>query len=227
MKRLIFSVIIALSCLSTVSLAQSVNRTDADGRRQGKWNAYYQNGQLRYEGQFKDGRCHGEFKYYDEDGNLQATNEFDQTGEKALNKTYSPNGRMIATGYYLNQHKDGEWRYYSKDDGILLLVENNKDGQVDGWSKMYNPETGKLAEETFFVNGQREGECRKYYDTGILLMECQYHNNLLNGPAKVYYSNSSIKEEGSYVGGEKSGKWKTYNEDGDLVSTDEFGPAGQ
>ena len=67
------------------------------------------------EGQFKNNNCQGEFKYYDEQGNLKATNTYDKTGEKALNKTYAPNGTLIATGYYVNQKKDGEWRYFSEN----------------------------------------------------------------------------------------------------------------
>jgi antitoxin component YwqK of YwqJK toxin-antitoxin module len=31
-----------------------------------------------------------------------------------------------------------------------------------------------------------------------------------------------LKEEGQYTAGKKSGEWKTYNEDGDLLVTDVF-----
>ena len=122
------AMLMAVSCF-----AQDYNQTDSKGRRQGLWMDYYANGQKRYEGEFKNDRCTGEFRYYDEQGNLKATNTFDKSGEKALNKTYAPNGRVIATGYYLNQKKDGEWRYFDKDSGQLLLVEDNKGGKVDAY----------------------------------------------------------------------------------------------
>ena len=93
------------------AMAQDFNQTDDKGRRQGTWRDYYSNGQLRYEGEFKNDNCKGTFRYYDEQGNLKATNEFDKSGERALNKTYAPNGRVVAPGYYLNQTKDGEWKY--------------------------------------------------------------------------------------------------------------------
>ena len=208
----------------TVSvMAQDFNQTDAKGRRQGSWRDFYPNGQLRYEGQFKNDRCKGTFKYYDEQGNLKATNEFDKSGERALNKTYASNGRMVATGYYQNQKKDGEWRYYDANSGQLRLVEDNKDGKVHGWSRLYNPQNGVLAEETQYVEGQPEGLCRKYSDTGVLLMECRYHNGLLDGPAKSFYPNTALKEEGQYANGQKTGVWKTYNEDGDIIAEEAFG----
>lgn len=223
MKR--FFLVLAALWLSIQVSAQEYNRTDSKGRRQGAWTDFYANGQKRYEGQFKNDKAKGEFRYYDEQGRLKATNTFDKSGEKALNKTYAPNGRMIATGYYLNQKKDGEWKYFDKDSGQLLLSEENKDGKVNGWSKLYNPNNGVLAEETQYVEGVPEGICRKYSDSGVLIMECQYHNGLLEGPAKTYYPNTAPKEEGQYAKGEKVGQWKTYNEEGDLISVDSFDEA--
>ena len=220
MKRFFFLAMAVLMSLSVVG--QDMNRTDAKGRRQGMWTDFYPNGQKRYEGQFKNDKCTGTFRYYDEQGNLQATNEFDKSGEKCLNKTYAPNGRVIATGYYVNQKKEGEWKYFDKNSGQLLLSEDNKGGKVHGWSRLYNPNNGKLAEETQFVNGQPEGVCHKYSDTGVLQMECQYHQGQLNGPCKTYFPNTALKEEGQYVNGKKSGEWKTYNEDGDLLVTETF-----
>ena len=220
MKRFFFIAVAVLMSLSVVG--QDMNRTDAKGRRQGMWTDFYPNGQKRYEGQFKNDKCKGTFRYYDEQGNLQATNEFDKSGEKCLNKTYAPNGRVIATGYYINRKKEGEWKYFDKNSGQLLLTEDNKGGKVNGWSRLYNPNNGKLAEETQFVNGQPEGVCHKYSDTGVLQMECQYHQGQLNGPCKTYFPNTALKEEGQYVNGKKSGEWKTYNEDGDLLVTETF-----
>lgn len=222
MKR--YVLILATMLFAVTSLmAQDFNQTDAKGRRQGRWHDYYPNGQLRYEGEFKNDKCKGIFRYYDEQGNLKATNEFDKSGERALNKTYAPNGRVVATGSYLNQKKDGEWKYYDASSGQLRMVEDNKEGKVHGWSRLYNPQNGVLAEETQFVEGKPEGPCRKYSDTGVMIMECQYHNGLLEGPAKTYYPSSLLKEEGQYEKGQKVGKWKTYNEEGDVIAEEAFG----
>ena len=221
MKRYCFILAALLFAISAV--AQDFNQTDAKGRRQGPWRDFYPNGQLRYEGQFKNDKCKGTFRYYDEQGNLKATNEFDKTGESAFNKTFAPNGRVIATGNYLNQKKEGEWKYYDPSSGQLRLVEENKDGKVHGWSRIYNPNNGVLAEETQFVEGLPEGKCNKFSDTGILIMECQYHNGLLEGPTKTYYPSTALKEEGQYAKGKKSGVWKTYNEEGEVIAEEAFG----
>ena len=222
MKRIVFILVVLLIGVMSMS-AQDFNRTDAKGRRQGVWRDYYSNGQLRYEGQFKNDKCKGIFRYYDEQGNLKAINEFDKSGDRAFNETYAPNGRVVATGFYLNQKKDGEWKYFDTNSGQLRLVEDNMAGKVHGWSRLYNPNNGVLAEETQYVEGQPEGQCKKYSDTGVMIMECQYHNGMLEGPSKTYYPNATLKEEGQYAKGKKVGIWKTYNEEGDLIAEEAFG----
>lgn len=197
MKKIVSAILAFLMTCCFVANAQEFNRTDSQQRRQGKWVDYYANGQLRYEGQFKNGKCQGEFKYYDEQGHLKATNTYDRSGDKALNKTYAPNGTMIATGYYVNQKKDGEWRYFSHDNGVLILVEENRNGKVHGNSKVY-------------------------YETGTLMMERQFVDDRMEGHAKIYYPSGALKEEGNYHNGEKTGIWKAYNEDGDEISSENF-----
>lgn len=221
MKRILFLVCISIFFGNAGLHAQDLNRTDSKGRRQGPWTDFYANGQKRYEGQFKNDYCVGEFKYYDEQGNLKATNTFDKSGSRALNRSYS-NGKMIATGYYVNQKKEGEWRYFSKENGKLLLVEENKNGKVHGHSTVYNPLNDKVAEEACYVEGRRNGPCKQYFDSGILMMECEYKNDKLDGPAKTYYPSGALKEEGVFQQGEKIGIWKTYNEDGDEISSDNY-----
>ncbi|MCQ2320690.1 MAG: hypothetical protein MJZ91_05090 [Bacteroidales bacterium] len=222
MKRLVFFVF-GLLFLVSPCFSQDYNKTDAKGRRQGKWCDFYPNGQKRYEGQFKNDKCTGEFRYFDEQGNLKATNKFDKSGEKAQNQTFAANGKVIAMGTYVNQKKEGEWRYFDKETGKLVLVEDNKNGKVDGWSRVYNPDTERVAEEAQYVAGIREGACRQYFDSGYLMMECEFHHNQMNGPAKTYFPNTALKEEGSYLNGQKTGQWKTYNEDGDLIVVETFG----
>lgn len=194
-RNFIATILMLMTCL--VVNAQDLNRTDAQGRRQGKWVDYYANGQLRYEGQFKNDQCQGEFKYYDEQGHLKATNTYDRSGVKALNKTYTPEGTLIATGYYLNQKKDGEWRYYARNNGVLILVETYRNGLAHGVSKVY-------------------------YETGVLMMERQFVDGRLEGQAKIYYPSGALKEEGAYLNDEKTGIWKAYNEDGDEISSENF-----
>ena len=44
--------------------------TIKDGKRDGPWEKFYENGQLLEMGNYKDGEQHGLWEYFDRDGNL-------------------------------------------------------------------------------------------------------------------------------------------------------------
>lgn len=198
MKNFLLALLLFSFAGSISLMAQDTNRIDDQGRKQGKWMDRYPNGQLRYEGQFKNDKCQGEFKYYDEQGKLRATNLFDKSGTRALNKTYASNGTLVATGYYLNQKKEGEWSFFAEENGVRILQENYVEGVAQGLSKVF-------------------------YETGVLMTERYYVDGVLEGPSKTYYPSGALKEEGTYHNDAKSGLWKTYNEDGDVVSEERYG----
>ena len=49
-----------------------------------------------------------------------------------------------------------------------------------------------------------------------LIFEGEYLNGEKNGKGKVYYNNGKLKFEGEYLNGKKNGKGKQYNYDGEL-----------
>lgn len=172
------------------------NTIDKSGRRQGKWVGYHDNGAIRYTGQFKDDAPVGEFAYY------------------------TPEGKIIAKGKYLGKKKDGEWKYFSDKDGSLILAEDYQNGVLNGKTVVYIPETKIVSEETNYVDGMKQGQYLKYYDNGALMVKANYKNDKLDGDYVYYYSNGIVKEEGSFLEGMKVREWKTYDIEGNIISTD-------
>lgn len=103
---------------------QSQNQIDAQGQKQGRWVKAYNNGKVRYIGQFRDDRPYGEFNYYYESGALQTITNFSDDGIIAQTKTFHENGTPMATGNYIRQKKEGLWRYYSDIDSSLIDPRN-------------------------------------------------------------------------------------------------------
>lgn len=48
-----------------------------------------------------------------------------------------------------------------------------------------------------------------------------------DGQGKYYYENGRVKSEGAFVKGFFSGRWKNYNQKGELISIDEYDDNGQ
>ena len=75
-----------------------------DGKREGEWRKYYDNGKLAYEGYFKDDNRDGYWKIYNEDGQLMMEGNFKNGVEEGLWKFYNEDGTLKEEKTY----KDGE-----------------------------------------------------------------------------------------------------------------------
>ena len=69
---------------SFFSVSQSINYVDNIGMKQGVWQKKYANGNIRYEGTFKDNKEIGLFRYFYEDGSLKLEKIFFITVQRHL-----------------------------------------------------------------------------------------------------------------------------------------------
>ncbi len=78
MKRLILAGLLQL--LFFAALAQEItdnhiNKADAQGRRQGVWRVYDDDGNLKFTGEYINGKPVGVFNYYYPEGNNQSNHK--------------------------------------------------------------------------------------------------------------------------------------------------------
>lgn len=208
--------------LSITTFAQSINQVDELGQKQGKWIKTYENGNTRYEGQFRDNQAYGTFTYYFESGAKEAINKFSDDGVIAEALIYHSNGKLLAEGNFVNKVKHGLWKYYSDLDEKLVAEENYKKGQLDGESKNYYAENGNILEITFYKQGKLEGPYQKYFPNEILMTEGFYKNDLLEGEFVSYYQNGKAQTIGNYTAGIQTGKWEYFDEHGNLLTEEEY-----
>ena len=69
----------------------------------------------------------------------------------------SGNGKLLAEGYYINDRKHGVWITYHQS------------------AKDYDNSTGIPSFEHTYVNGERNGQMRKYYPTGQLEVKGEFY----------------------------------------------------
>lgn len=212
-----------LVCLMTMSVfaqTDDINRTDAQGRKQGVWKKY-QNGKLLYEGQFKDDVPYGTFKYYHANGKLKSVTEFQQGVHKVYTTIYHDNGHKASEGSFVDQIKDGEWRYYANTD-TLITVENYNKGKKIGCWKTYSAQTGVLLEETNYLDNSMNGEHKTYYTDGTVSLVENYIAGKRNGKCTAYYPKQTVSSTGDYLNGFRIGSWDYYDLNGKIRSTMEY-----
>jgi len=220
--RITTTIITLLIVLQSVTFAQSVNQTDANGMKQGRWTKTYSNGVPRYEGQFKNDKPYGEFKHYYENGTLKAITNYSPDGVVARTKTFHENSQPMAVGKFIKQKKDSLWTYYSEVDGKLISDETYRKGVLNGLSRTYYPETGNIAESIEFKNGIKKGKLRKYFPEGSIMTEGTYKDDQLDGEFTLYFPDGSIQLKGLYKNGVQIGRWHYFDENGNEISESEF-----
>jgi len=207
-------------------VAQSINQTDANNNKQGKWKKTYSNGVPRYVGQFKNDKPFGKFEYFYISGALKAITNYSPDGVVARTKTFHENSLPMAEGKYINQKKDSVWFYFSELDGKLISEETYKKGELNGISKTFYPESGKIAESIEYKNGIKQGELRKYFPEGNIMTKGTYKDDLLEGDFTLYFPKGNIQLKGEYHKGRQIGNWQYFDEEGNELSEDEFKEEG-
>ena len=101
-----FLILICCLALGQCTLSQekdSVNRTDNAGFKQGHWIKKYANGNIQYDGFFRDNNPYGQFKRYYDTGEIQSILNFSDDGTEADATFFHENGFTASKGKYVNQ----------------------------------------------------------------------------------------------------------------------------
>lgn len=224
MKRL-FS-LIAFSLITLFLHAQElteshINKVDPEGRRQGDWRIYDGEGNLKFTGAFHDGKPIGEFRFFYPNGKIKAIIIQQDSGRVSYATNYHLNGNVLAKGKYVNQMKDSTWLYYSELDGALASEEYYRNGIKEGVWKVYYPEGGVM-EEITYKNDLKDGPWNQYFTDGAVKQTSTYAKGLLEGPFIVYHINGKVEVSGSYIHDNKDGTWIYLTEIGELVKKEEY-----
>jgi len=136
----------------SVFAQNALNQLDAQGRKQGAWTKKDATGKVLYQATFKDDKPVGEMKRFHSNGKLKAVMVFAEGSEESDAKLYDERGILIAQGKYIGQKKAGEWNYF------------------------VGP---KVVSTEMYLNGQKNGVCKRFYQTGELLEESTWKNDKL------------------------------------------------
>ena len=186
---------------------------------------YYERGIVKYYGGYKNGVPEGVHREYAIDGqvlNAKIYREGVLTGEGVLDdlgheqglwKEYHPNGQVKSRGEYKDGKRIGPWMFFHANGKEEQKGEYDKKGRAQGPWKWYY-ESGNLLREEIYVNDLQEGIMIEYSDTGNVITKGEYIEGLKEG--KWIYEMGDYREEGVYKSGKRDGLWKHYYTNGTL-----------
>ena len=200
------------------SFADTVNRTDANGLKQGYWEKYDAGGTLLYRGYFVNGKPVGTFKRYYDNGQVRSIQYFHPHSDTVDVTFFYVNGKRAATGQYVHRKKNGEWHFYSFYHDSLTRLETYRNDLKDGPSITFYP-SGDTAEVIHFKAGKKEGRWTQYYPGGRLKLTARYADDRLEGTFIMYQPDGKDLLQGTYHHNVRAGKWYLYDKKGNLIRT--------
>lgn len=197
-----------------VLLAQT-NQVDSQGRKHGVWEEFYQNGTVKYRGEFSHGQPVGEMKRYYDDGSLQAVLVHRKDDVTYAELYYPEKKQLMAEGKYLEKERDSVWTFYSQA-GVLTSREAYSEGEKQGLTEIYY-EDGSVSEKIHFVDDVKHGVWEQYFPDGNPKLKATVVDGVMyDGEYITYYPDGTKMMEGEYVDGKKESSWYHFNEDGSI-----------
>ncbi len=212
----------------------------------GPYQEFYDSGELKKEGQYKNNKKNGVFKEYFKSGQLKLTG-FYSNGNKVRNwQGYYENGQLrTVNAYGVNGKPTGIGQSYSEsgvltketkrspngglirkeyyEDGHLLAVyalnpsKNNGFVKAGGYKEYYK--NGTLKIDALYEESELKGIWSKFYETGEKEWEVYYVNGYKDGSYKHYYKNGQLKLEGLCKLNQKEGDEYQYDTNGNHINT--------
>ena len=120
---------------------------------------------------------------------------------------YNYNYGIQSIKNYRNGVLDGKVYYFNGDGGVSKVSEY-RNGVLDGARYEFD-DKGSLTSATEYNNGVKEGTEVKFAN-GIKTQEDVYRNGRKNGKSVSYYTDGSLKAEGTYVDNVRDNEWNWY-----------------
>lgn len=187
---------------------------DPEGRRQGDWVEYYDTGEVRSRGKYKDNRREGRWIFYYKDGKVEQEGDYRKGIPDGDWKWTHRNGATWREEVFYEGREDGLSVEYS-DTGTVVAKGQYIDGEREG---TWIIDVGEHREEGEYRLGQRSGTWKYFYRNEKLKFEGKYTDGREEGVHSQYYMSGQLKESGRYKFGEREGDWTFYNEDGTVRS---------
>ncbi|WP_372802462.1 toxin-antitoxin system YwqK family antitoxin [Lutibacter sp.] len=97
-----------------------------EGKIDGKWIEYFQNGEIKHERNYSDEKYHGINKEYYQNGQLKWIGRFEYGKKIGQHKEWYKNGKIKSEIYYVDDKIEGLWKQWD-ENGVLISGVNTEE----------------------------------------------------------------------------------------------------
>ncbi|MGZ4037789.1 MAG: toxin-antitoxin system YwqK family antitoxin [Bacteroidia bacterium] len=223
---------------------ERINTKDAEGKKQGVWKEFYDDGKVKKEEKYNDNVLDGYVKEYDEKGNLKKTEKFN-LGKQVMNapelaaveiyKTYYDDGILKYEGPYIDGVKVGLHYHYrekyqcdsslfKRDDSTDVYIKKLICRNVPVPDSAIGYNEGIVIEKGAVDSLRNKiGVWMEYHNTGEFRAKGLYAGGNRVNNWEFYYPNGKLEQKGKYdKKGRPQGQWQWFYEDGALMRTENY-----
>ncbi|MBI5540565.1 MAG: hypothetical protein HY951_10940 [Bacteroidia bacterium] len=188
---------------------------DENDKKQGVWKYYYEGGEVKSQGNFKDNLKTGEWIFYYIDEKIEQRGKYNKDKPTDLWTWYYNNGNKWREEYLIKGVEEGSITEYNKE-GIVILKGEYVDGEREG---IWNFNNGDNTEEGSYQGGLQNGIWKGWFSNGKLNYQVNFVQGVPDGKYKLYYENGNLREEGIFSMGSKEKNWNKFDYEGNLYLT--------
>ena len=89
-----------------------IQKNYINGKFEGEWLEYHENGQLKIKRNYKDGKLEGESLWYHKNDQLESKGNYKDNEKEGKWLHYRSNGKLWRKYYYKEGKKNGIWTWY-------------------------------------------------------------------------------------------------------------------
>ncbi len=163
-----------------------------DGKRDGKYESWHNNGKQAQVGEYEDGLQIGEWVSYHENGNVSFQRSYTKGDVNGVAASYYPSGAKRIVGTFADGYAKGAWTEYYENGKVSI--------QGDAYSSWHNE----------LYAPKKTGPWKWYHENGVLSLEGSYEQDILTGHAISYHTNGNKRIECDFTEGYARGEWIEY-----------------
>lgn len=223
-----------------------INRTDDQGRKQGRWIEFYENGNKKRELNYLNDKLHGFYREYDLGGKIILEQRYingdlfvpkteDEVKLKAeIKKAFYPNGKIQYEGAFIDSIPVGIHKEFDENGKIVKVKEYTSDGLLKGegmydvnglrtgeW-KLYDPFYEYFYAVGSYEKGLKTGKWTFFYPGNNVEMEGYYEQEKPEKEWIWYYPDGKIRREEVYFLGKREGRYVEYDIEGSVIIKGEY-----
>lgn len=185
-------------------------KMDDQGREQGEWKEFYENGKLRAIGNYVDGKREGIWKFSHENDSLEQIGKFVKGKPEGEWKWFYPSGALRREENYKAGKEDGNMKEYD-EDGNVMSEGRYAEGKAEG---EWRYSIGEYVASGNFIEGKEDGIWKQFFRDGTLAFEGEFLDGEAAGVHRFYWPNGRLRELRTYRLGLPDGEWKYFDEGG-------------